>query len=113
MKDTNNEYESAKELLESVGMRIDERTAISDRKEDRFSPKPISSAARKNESIPYADLPWAEKQQNTITEQKMQKLFPDGRLSDAMDRLFEGASCIGTGYKYEEDYLKKEDQKEE
>lgn len=66
----------------------------------------------KNESIPYADLPWAEKQQNTITEQKMQKLFPDGRLSDAMERLFEGASCIGTGYKYEEDYLKKEDEKE-
>lgn len=67
----------------------------------------------KNESIPYADLPWAEKQQNTITEQKMQKLFPEGRLSDAMERLFEGASCIGTGYKYEEDYLKKEDEKEE
>lgn len=58
-----------------------------------------------NESIAYADLPWAEKQQNTIDEQKMQKLFPSKRLDEAMERLFEDAPEKREPVKFEEDYL--------
>lgn len=59
-----------------------------------------------NESIAYADLPWAEKQQNTVNEQKMQKLFPSKRLDEAMERLFEDAPEKREAEKFEEDYLK-------
>ena len=62
-----------------------------------------------NESIAYADLPWAEKQQNTIAEAKMEKLFPSKRLDEAMERLFEGANESGA-VQYEEDFLKKEEE---
>lgn len=62
-----------------------------------------------SESIAYADLPWAEKQQNTIEESKMQKLFPSKRLDEAMERLFEGANESGA-VQYEEDFLKKEEE---
>lgn len=59
-----------------------------------------------NESIAYADLPWAEKQQNTLNEQKMQKLFPSKRLDEAMERLFEDAPEKREPEKFEDDYLK-------
>lgn len=59
-----------------------------------------------NESIAYADLPWAEKQQNTVNEEKMQKLFPSKRLDEAMERLFEDAPEKREPAKFEEDYLK-------
>ena len=59
-----------------------------------------------NESIAYADLPWAEKQQNTVNEEKMQKLFPSKRLDEAMERLFEDAPEKREPVKFEEDYLK-------
>jgi hypothetical protein len=60
----------------------------------------------RNESIAYADLPWAEKQQNTLNEQKMQKLFPSKRLDEAMERLFEDAPEKREPEKFEEDYIK-------
>lgn len=60
----------------------------------------------RNESIAYADLPWAEKQQNTVNEEKMQKLFPSNRLDEAMERLFEDAPEKREPAKFEEDYLK-------
>jgi hypothetical protein len=60
----------------------------------------------RNESIAYADLPWAEKQQNTVNEQKMQKLFPSKRLDEAMERLFEDAPEKREPVKFEEDYIK-------
>lgn len=67
---------------------------------------PAESGLKLGESIAYADLPWAEKQQNTVNEQKMQKLFPDKRLDEAMERLFEDAPEKREPAKFEEDYLK-------
>lgn len=60
----------------------------------------------RNESIAYADLPWAEKQQNTVNEEKMQKLFPSERIDEAMERLFEDAPEKREPVKFEEDYIK-------
>lgn len=65
-----------------------------------------ASDAVKSESIAYADLPWAEKQQNTLNEAKMQKLFPTKRLDEAMERLFEDAPEKREPAKFEEDYIK-------
>lgn len=64
------------------------------------------AAPVQSESIAYADLPWAEKQQNTVNEQKMQKLFPSKRLDEAMERLFEDAPEKREPAKFEEDYIK-------
>ena len=66
----------------------------------------VKQAPVQSESIAYADLPWAEKQQNTVNEQKMQKLFPSKRLDEAMERLFEDAPEKREPAKFEEDYLK-------
>lgn len=63
-----------------------------------------------NESIAYADLPWAEKQQNTLSEQKMEKLFPTKRLDATIERLFESASEVNAKQQYEEDFLKKDEE---
>lgn len=65
-----------------------------------------ASDSVKSESIAYADLPWAEKQQNTLNEAKMQKLFPTKRLDEAMERLFEDAPEKREAAKFEEDYIK-------
>lgn len=65
----------------------------------------VNTAPVQSESIAYADLPWAEKQQNTVNEQKMQKLFPSKRLDEAMERLFEDAPEKREPAKFEEDYL--------
>lgn len=67
---------------------------------------PAEHGLNLGESIAYADLPWAEKQQNTVNEQKMQKLFPDKRIDEAMERLFEDAPEKREPAKFEEDYLK-------
>ena len=67
---------------------------------------PAEQGLKLGESIAYADLPWAEKQQNTVNEQKMQKLFPEKRLDEAMERLFEDAPEKREPAKFEEDYLK-------
>lgn len=63
-------------------------------------------SAVKSESIAYADLPWAEKQQNTLNEAKMQKLFTTKRLDEAMERLFEDAPEKREPAKFEEDYIR-------
>lgn len=68
--------------------------------------KAAPQAPVQSESIAYADLPWAEKQQNTVNEEKMQKLFPSKRLDEAMERLFEDAPEKREPAKFEEDYLK-------
>lgn len=67
---------------------------------NQAKPAPVQS-----ESIAYADLPWAEKQQNTLNEEKMEKLFPSERLDEAMERLFEDAPEKRDPAKFEEDYL--------
>lgn len=63
----------------------------------------------KDESIAYADLPWAEKTQTTVNEGKdSQKLFGNKkRLNEAIDRLFEDAVEIGTNLKTEEEMMSK------
>jgi len=66
---------------------------------------PAENALKIGESIAYADLPWAEKQQNTVNEAKMEKLFPSERLDEAMERLFEDAPEKREPAKFEEDYL--------
>ena len=66
---------------------------------------PAESGLKLGESIAYADLPWAEKQQNTVNEAKMEKLFPSERLDEAMERLFEDAPEKREPAKFEEDYL--------
>ena len=66
---------------------------------------PAENALKLSESIAYADLPWAEKQQNTVNEAKMQKLFPSERIDEAMERLFEDAPEKREPAKFEEDYL--------
>lgn len=68
--------------------------------------KSIAKPQVQSESIAYADLPWAEKQQNTVNEAKMQKLFPSKRLDEAMERLFEDAPEKREPAKFEEDYIK-------
>lgn len=68
--------------------------------------KSLAKPQVKSESIAYADLPWAEKQQNTVNEAKMQKLFPTKRLDEAMERLFEDAPEKREPAKFEEDYIK-------
>ena len=66
---------------------------------------PAENALKIGESIAYADLPWAEKQQNTVNEAKMEKLFPSERLDEAMERLFEDAPEKREPAKFEEDFL--------
>lgn len=66
---------------------------------------PAEHGLNLGESIAYADLPWAEKQQNTVNEAKMQKLFPSERIDEAMERLFEDAPEKREPAKFEEDYL--------
>lgn len=63
----------------------------------------------KDESIAYADLPWAEKTQTTVNEGKdSQKLFGNKkRLNEAIDRLFEDAVEIGANLKTEEEMMSK------
>ena len=63
----------------------------------------------KNESIAYADLPWAEKTQTTVNEGKdAQKLFGNKkRLNEAIDRMFEDAVEIGANLKTEEEMMSK------
>lgn len=63
----------------------------------------------KNESIAYADLPWAEKTQTTVNEGKdSEKLFGNKkRLNEAIDRMFEDAVEIGANLKTEEEMMSK------
>lgn len=58
----------------------------------------------KNESIAYADLPWADKQ--TTIAGSNGNLFKSRRLNEAMDRIFEDATEAGAKQKYEEDFTK-------
>lgn len=68
--------------------------------------KGLAKPQVQSESIAYADLPWAEKQQNTVNEAKMQKLFPTKRLDEAMERLFEDSPEKREPAKFEEDYIR-------
>ena len=63
----------------------------------------------KDESIAYADLPWAEKTQTTVNEGKdSEKLFGNKkRLNEAIDRMFEDAVEIGANLKTEEEVMSK------
>lgn len=63
----------------------------------------------KDESIAYADLPWAEKTQTTVNEGKeSEKLFGNKkRLNEAIDRMFEDAVEIGANLKTEEEMMSK------
>jgi len=63
----------------------------------------------KNESIAYADLPWAEKTQTTVNEgTDSPKLFGNKkRLNEAIDRMFEDAVEIGANLKTEEEMMSK------
>lgn len=63
----------------------------------------------KDESIAYADLPWAEKTQTTVNEgTDSPKLFGNKkRLNEAIDRMFEDAVEIGANLKTEEEMMSK------
>ena len=77
-------------LVERAMKRLDERTPM-------------------DESIAYADLPWAEKTQTTVNEGKdSEKLFGNKkRLNEAIDRMFENAVEIGANLKTEEEMMSK------
>lgn len=94
--------QKAKEILESAGMRIDERTPLVSAPPNLE--KSYEGACGKNESIAYADLPWADKQ-TTIAESNG-NLFKSRRLNEAMERIFEDATEAGAKQKYEEDFTK-------
>jgi hypothetical protein len=84
-------------LVERAMKRLDERTPMG------------ASNLHQNESIAYADLPWAEKTQTTVNEGKdSEKLFGNKkRLNEAIDRMFEDAVEIGANLKTEEEMMSK------
>mgnify|MGYP004447204757 FL=1 len=63
----------------------------------------------KDESIAYADLPWADKTHTTVNEGiDSQKLFGNNkRLNEAIDRMFEDAVEIGANLTTEEEMMSK------